>query len=149
MIQADIRNCNNILSAGIHIKKSHLNILYAMNGSGKSTIASAIDLQSKGQDLNPLQTFGSKAKPECSFSHNLQKVVVFNEEFVKTIVFQQDDIIQNSFDVFIKSPEFEELQASVDKRLAEIRVDISKNGDLQRLIQVGRDIQNRFMVVAE
>ena len=43
MIKAEVYNCNNITSANICLRKDHLNIRYAMNGTGKSTIAVAID----------------------------------------------------------------------------------------------------------
>ena len=38
----NIKNCNNIDSAEVKLVPSRLNIKYALNGTGKSTIARAI-----------------------------------------------------------------------------------------------------------
>ena len=38
----EIKNCNNIDKASIEIETGKLNIKYAINGTGKSTIAKAI-----------------------------------------------------------------------------------------------------------
>lgn len=111
MIKAEIKNCNNIISTDIHLKKNHLNIRYAMNGTGKSTIATAIELQSKQEDLSDLKCFGSAVEPTCTFSENINKVLLFNDDFVNNIVFQQSEVIQNSFDVFIRTPQYEERQS--------------------------------------
>lgn len=66
----EIKNCNNIDDASIQIEANRLNIKYAMNGTGKSTIARAIELQSKDNDslreLTPFKYLESKddlAKP--------------------------------------------------------------------------------------
>ena len=42
MMNIEIKNCNNIDSGKIQINENKLNIKYAMNGVGKSTIAKAV-----------------------------------------------------------------------------------------------------------
>ena len=42
MMDITIRNCNNIENGTIHIQEGRLNLKYAINGTGKSTIAKAI-----------------------------------------------------------------------------------------------------------
>lgn len=143
MIEAVIKDCNNITSGTIQIRKNHLNIRYAMNGTGKSTIASAIELQSKQEDLSRLQCFGSTDAPTCTLSAPI-KVLLFNEEFVKSFVFQQSEVIQNSFDVFIKTPEYEARQASINKRLKEIHLDLAQNADIQQIVSVGNIVLSKF-----
>ena len=49
--------CNNIISSDIGITDGALNIKYAMNGTGKSTIAKAISLTSQGKSLSSLKPF--------------------------------------------------------------------------------------------
>ena len=44
----EIRNCNNIDSAAISIAEGKLNIKFAPNGTGKSTIARAIIIGASG-----------------------------------------------------------------------------------------------------
>jgi ABC-type dipeptide/oligopeptide/nickel transport system ATPase subunit len=143
MIEAVIKDCNNVTSATIQIRKNHLNMRYAMNGTGKSTIASAIELQSKQEDLSRLKCFGSTDAPTCTLSEPV-KVLLFNEDFVKSFVFQQSEVIQNSFDVFIKTPEYETRQASINKRLKEIHLDLVQNADLQQVVSVGKTVLSRF-----
>ncbi len=144
MIKAEVCNCNNILSAAIQIRKNQLNIRYAMNGTGKSTIASAIDLQSKQQSLSALKPFDGAVEPTCALSPVVNKVLLFNEEFVKNFVFQESEVIQNSFEVFIKTPQYEERQKSSNERLKNIHVDVSQNADLQRLLSVGKAVLTKL-----
>jgi hypothetical protein len=117
-----------------------------MNGVGKSTIATAMKLQSESESLSDLQAFGSATEPQCAFSQPVNKILLFNEAFVDQIVFQESEVIQNAFEVFIKTPEYEERHKSIDKRLKNIRVDISENPDIQRIISVGTTVLSRFVV---
>ncbi len=144
MIGVEVNNCNNILSASIQLQKNHLNIRYAMNGIGKSTIALAIEYKSKQGDFSALQTFGSKMKPDCKLSGIGNNVLLFNEAYVNNIVFQENEVIPNSFEVFIKTPEYEAKQALINERLKKIRVDVSRNEDLQQIVTVGRYVLSKF-----
>ena len=89
MISAEVLNSNNILSGTIQIRKNQLNIRYATNGTGKSTIASAINLKSKQESRSALSPFDGAGEPTCSLSPPDNKVLVFNEEFVNSFVFRQ------------------------------------------------------------
>jgi len=54
----EIKNCNNIDSANIFLTENKLNIKFAPNGTGKSTIARAIILgTTKGSNLDELMPF--------------------------------------------------------------------------------------------
>lgn len=77
-----------------------------MNGTGKSTIASAIELKSKQEDLSRLKSFGGTVEPTCTLSETINNVLVFNDDFVKNFVFQQNEVIKNSYEVFIKTPQY-------------------------------------------
>lgn len=147
MINVEVKDCNNIISAAIQIKKGQLNICYATSGTGKSTIATAIDLQSKQLSLSSLKSFGSIVEPTCSISESIDnRVFTFNEEFVKTIVFQQNEVIKNAFDVFIKTPEYEARLESINNRLKNIHVDIVQNPNLQQIVSVGNLVLSKFTV---
>jgi len=102
-----------------------------MNGTGKSTIAEAIRRSSMNEDLSDLKAFDSDANPECTLSEPVAKVLLFNERFVNNIVFQESEVIQNSFEVFIKTPDYEERQESINDRLKKIHVDVTSNADLR------------------
>ena len=59
-----IRNCNNIVDADVSITAEKLNVKYAINGSGKSTIAKVIKAFSLHdeeliENLTPYKFIGS------------------------------------------------------------------------------------------
>lgn len=58
-IQIEVKNCNNLDSAVISLAKQKLNIKFAPNGTGKSTIAKAVLFGAKGDQnlLNELMPF--------------------------------------------------------------------------------------------
>ena len=49
MLKINLKNCNNVSECEIDIKKDLLNIFYAMNGTGKSTIGKALELLAKDE----------------------------------------------------------------------------------------------------
>ena len=52
-----IKNCNSIDNASISILPNQLNIKYGINGTGKSSIAKAVELTVKNEDLSALIPF--------------------------------------------------------------------------------------------
>ena len=96
-MKINIKNCNNIKNADIAVEKNSLNIKYGMNGTGKSTIAKAIE---KREHLSELKTFGSNLEPEISISENISKVEIFNNDFINRITFNGSEVIENGFEVF-------------------------------------------------
>lgn len=48
-IKITIENCNNISNGELALEKNKLNIKYGMNGTGKSTLSTAISLISHGK----------------------------------------------------------------------------------------------------
>lgn len=100
----EINNCNNIKEAKISIEKNSLNIKYGMNGTGKSTIAKAI---ASGEELSELKTFGSDLEPKVSVSENITKVEIFNNDFINRITFNGSEVIENGFEVFVKTDEYD------------------------------------------
>lgn len=139
-ITIDINNCNNIVNGRLNIKKDVLNIKYGMNGTGKSTLATALEYRGKGQSLEILKAYGSgeEEQPTVTVSGELGNVLVFNEDFVNTLVFQKNTVIENAFDVFIKTSDYDTRRATLDERLKTLKVDV---GNDERIIQLQSDIQ--------
>lgn len=140
-IDVDIKNCNNIVSGHFVLEKGILNIKYGMNGTGKSTIATALSLNSENKSLSDLKTFGSEDSdgPIVNISEELKTVLKFDEEFVDTLVFQKSNLIENAFDVFIKTPNYDEKHAAFDERLKALKVSI---GNDERIIKLRDEIRN-------
>ena len=117
MYTVKISNCNNIKVGLIGIEKGKLNIKYGINGTGKTSIAKSIYYHHSNDELQNLKSFFSDEAPTVEITPNLQSVLVFNEDFVNQFVFLKEDIIQNSFEVFLKTPKYDEQKEKLDKRL--------------------------------
>lgn len=116
-----ITNCNSISEAQITLRRGALNIKYGPNGLGKSTIARALSLNAEGdQALLHLLPFKYRRgapgmRPSVVGADAIQSVLVFDERYVSQFVFQPDEVVKNSFEIFINTPEYqagiEELEA--------------------------------------
>lgn len=137
-VNISIKNCNNIKEGTISIEENRLNVRYGMNGTGKSTLSKAIDLSSKGSGLESLAPFGNDIDtPSITISKMFNNVQVYNEEFVERMVFQESAVINNAFDVFIRTPDYEERRKELDNRLIKLKIDIDSQ---ERIIQLRKDI---------
>lgn len=108
-----ITDCNSITEARITLRRGSLNIKYGPNGIGKSTIAHALVLNAEGDDaLRNLMPFkyrqGDSAKaPAVVGAEEIKSALVFDEHYVSQFVFQPDEVVKNSFEIFIKTPEYQ------------------------------------------
>lgn len=144
MLKINLKNCNNISECEIDIKKELLNVYYAMNGTGKSTIGKAIELLAKDETLDSLKPFIGAVTPSGTLSEKLENVMLFNEEFVNTIVFNKSEVIDNAFDVFIKSPQYDKMQSEINEKLSRIHFDPETFENLGDLFRVGESVLNKF-----
>lgn len=126
-----IKNCNNIKEASIVIEEGNLNIKFAMNGTGKSTIAKA--LLKKNDDLSLLKQFGKEEIPYVECNPNIDNVVLFDSDFVNNVVFNGSNVIENAFEVFIKSDKYDEQRNTINNLLSELKQKIIGNEDLNKL----------------
>lgn len=99
-----ILNCNNIDIGKIQIDENKLNLKYALNGIGKSTIAKAIELHLKGENsinqLTPFKYLDSSSeenKPSVHGLDGITSVTIFNDEYINQYAFKQDEVLTNSF----------------------------------------------------
>jgi energy-coupling factor transporter ATP-binding protein EcfA2 len=144
MINIKVENCRNISKANISLHPDELNIRYAMNGTGKSTIAKAIQLLTDGNGLDSLKTFGEEAEPLCEVPTSIKKVLTFDEDFVSTIVFQKSEVLSDAFEVFIKTPDYDQKQAKIAQRLKDMNINIAENTDYGTLINTGDIVLSKF-----
>ena len=144
LISVKLENCNNVISGEITLIQDTLNIRYAMNGTGKSTLAKALKLSATSGDLSTLKTFGESVDPTCQVVPPFANVLVFDEEFVSNIVFRESEVIQNAFEVFIKTPEYEERQRLINERLKEMHIDTASNQEYGKLLQTGQAVLGKF-----
>jgi len=140
-VKVEIKNCNNIDEASIQIEVNRLNIKYAMNGVGKSTIARAIELQTRGnyslRELIPFKHLESKdnlAKPTVNGIGDIQTVAIFNESYISQFAFKQDEVIANSFEIFIRTKDYDQRIEQIENIIAEIKDTFRHSEDLDKTI---------------
>lgn len=143
-IVIDIENCNNIKQGQINIVKNELNIKYAMNGTGKSTISKALKHITDNSDLNELQPFTTKEIPKVKISENIQKILIFDEHFINNIVFIEQEVITNSFDVFIKSENYDIKREKINERLKDIKIDIVNQVSVKTILSSLEEVTNKI-----
>lgn len=129
-MKINIKNCNNIKNADIAVEKNSLNIKYGMNGTGKSTIAKAIE---KREHLSELKTFGSNLEPEISISENISKVEIFNNDFINRITFNGSEVIENGFEVFVKTDEYDKKRKEITDILNKLNRETFKDEAINNL----------------
>lgn len=93
MYHIKIENCNNIVEGELDIEDGKLNILYGINGTGKTTIAKAIEFSKEPQKIEELQSFFTENPASVSINPEIGKILVFNEDFVRNIVFKEDEVM--------------------------------------------------------
>lgn len=138
----EISNCNNIDSASISLSKGKLNIKFAPNGTGKSTIAKSIlySANHEEKELVSLLPFKYRkenpdnAQPTVVSNGNIESVMCFNEDYVNQFTFKPDELLSDSFDVFIRTDEYTKTEEEIDKIVLKIRQKFINNKDLEVFI---------------
>lgn len=126
-----VKNCNCISDATIEIVEKSLNIKYGSNGTGKSTISEAIYAQANNETdrLKDLKPYGSDDNSQPTVDNPYFHVVkVFNEDYVNSYLFQGDEFLDDSFQVFLKSDKCDSLAAQIERMLEELQ-DLINNID--------------------
>lgn len=150
-MQLKIKNCNNIENGEFDITEGRLNIKYAINGTGKSTISKAIEAfvtndQEKKNLLLPFKYYGVEEEnsPELIGYDQFKKVSVFNEKYIEDYVYQQNELIKNSFEIFVKSPDYDTHIKEIEKLLESINITFQNHPELEELIKVFQQFIDGF-----
>ena len=139
-----IKNCNNIGEANISIKKNFLNIKFAANGTGKSTIATAILLNAtdptKLNSLTPFKYLDQAklpgvSQPSVSGDDEIKSVAVFNNTYIDEILFKRDELLTNSFEIFIKNDKYDEKFAEIELHLAELKSVFANDLNIEKMLE--------------
>ena len=137
-----ISNCNNIVSAAISVVENRLNIKYAINGTGKSTIAKAIQFAATQNDdglvsLTPYQYVGEnhpEHQPTVTGLPGDITVALFDESYVDQYVFIDDELVKDSFEIFVKTENYDQRLAEINDLIVGVRNIFDENPDLDSLI---------------
>jgi len=145
-----IENCNSIDSATIALTDKKLNIKFAPNGTGKSTIARAISLHSQGDALDSLIPFKLKTDnpdskaPSVTSDVEVNSVMCFNEEYVRQFTFQSDELVSNSFDIFIRTDAYNVVEEEIETIVKEINGLFDSNESLETFISNLNELGTAF-----
>jgi energy-coupling factor transporter ATP-binding protein EcfA2 len=148
-----IKNCNNIDDCSISIKKNSLNIKYAINGTGKSSIAKAIlcfiEDQNNNSDslkqLKPFKCIGQDGNdPEVCGTEEIKEVKIFNEKYVNEFVFLPNELLKGSFDIFIRNETYEKGLENINKLVVAIQKTFAENKDIDILINDLNELSGSF-----
>lgn len=134
----EIKNCNNIDTGEIYVNEKSLNVFYAINGTGKSTIAKAIAAKS-AEDLNKLQPFKYRESDDSNISlvtgvDAFNTIQIFDEKHVSQYFFKPDELIQNSFDIFVKTPDYVRQLQIIEGLIKDTKNLFANNPELDELI---------------
>lgn len=133
-----INNCNNIKNGSICIEKNKLNIKYGVNGTGKSTISSAIYKKIKNESLESLKPFNSDDSiiPKIEGCEEFHSIKTYNDEYVSKFLFlpNADQLHQNSFEVFIKPKDYEEKIEKINSILGIVKDYVINNEIINNII---------------
>lgn len=137
-----IKNCNNIERGELAIEEGRLNIKYAINGTGKSTVAHAIQHQSSGGNLNELIPYKYMDEtpiieghaPAVEFPSEIVNVAIFDENYVNQYIFLPDELLANSFEIFVKTPDYDLQMSNIQQLMEDIQKTFRDDPDLDQLI---------------
>lgn len=148
----EIRDCNSISDARIALRQSALNIKYGANGVGKSTIARALQLRTGGADsLDPLVPFKYRGvdgapSPRVVGADAIEKVLVFDEDYVLQFVFQPDEVLKDSFEVFINTDEYKHGLAQIDALFQALNDTFAQQDEFDAALDAFKSLRDAFGV---
>lgn len=148
----NINNCNSIEKAVISITKGTLNIKYGPNGLGKSSIARAILSSVAGdgslQRLKPFKHRGTEGQgdPLVTGVEDIKSVLVFDDSYVSQFVFQKDEVLKNSFEIFIKTDAFLLAMGEIESLLSGIKSAFDGNESLAAAVSDLKELRDAFGV---
>lgn len=135
-----IKNCNNIETGSIHIEEKKLNIKYGLNGTGKTTIVKGLKLLSEKKELKELLPYKYRDKkkntilPEITGLENINSIKIFNEDYINQFVFQEDEILKGSYEIFVRDTQYIQCEERINTFLQNINNTFSANVELNTFL---------------
>jgi len=152
-MNVEIKNCNNIDDGNIEIIEKLLNIKYAINGTGKSTIANSMicsvnDMKYSTHTLAELKPFKYLAdedhNPEIHGCETINSIMVFDETYLKDYTFTPDELLKGSFDIFIRDENYTNGLNEIEDLVETIKSTFIENKDIDELISDFNTLSDSF-----
>ena len=149
-----IENCNSVDRAEFTLTSGCLNIKYGPNGIGKSTLSKALGASMKGEDLSVLLPFKHRSSenppaPTVSGADAFKTIGIFNEDYVSQFVFQQDEVVRNSFNIFVKTADYDQAMEDLNALLQGVRNAFSSNEGIDQALKDLGDLRDAISVTKE
>lgn len=147
-----IENCNSISLARLSLRRSSLNIKYGPNGIGKSTIARSLVLQAQGDgalaELLPFKYREGSGNPDprVDGAEDIRTVLVFDESYVSQFVFQPDEVLKNSFEVFINTDEYKRGLEEIESMFEGLKNTFTEQSEFDAALASFTELRDAFGV---
>lgn len=144
--------CNNIDCATITLKTNATTVLHGMNGSGKSSVAKAIQLYNGDdwQTLEVLKPYASESLPSVEGLPSDANILVFNEDYVDSTLFKGDmELIENGYKIFVDTPEYRKAAKVTDELLADAVKRLRDEGKVAELLSTVNNLLSCFGKVSK
>lgn len=145
-----IENCNSIARADIELTKNTLNIKYGPNGLGKSSIAKALLANSLADGsilaLKPFKYRGrdDEHQPSVEGAEDIASVLVFDDTYVSQFVFQRDEVLKNSFDIFINTDAYQVAMEEIELLFRGVKSSFEESEELSTAISDLNEVRAAF-----
>lgn len=73
----------------------------------------------------------------------------FDEKYVSQFTFQPDELISNSFDIFIKTEAYNQTEREIDSMVMAIRQEFSGNDELELFITHLQELSGAFKLTSK
>lgn len=152
-MEVQIRNCNNIDNGVIRIAEGLLNIKYAINGTGKSTISKSIQKSVLSRvngtkdilELKPFKAFGDDSiMPTVIGCETVNSIKVFDESYINEFAFQPDELLKGSFDILIRDAHYDSVMAEIEELVSQIKSHFQEDGEIEALIADFDELSSSF-----
>lgn len=148
-MELKIEKCNNLENGTFDIQEGSLNVKYGINGTGKSTISKALDIFINNKDKNTLIPFKYRKNPNDNLPtltgyESFKSISIFNEEYVNSYIFLPDELLKNSFEIFVKTKNYDEHICEIEKLIGEITNTFTSDSEVEELILTFQEFVSAF-----
>jgi mannose/fructose/N-acetylgalactosamine-specific phosphotransferase system component IIB len=82
--------------------------------------------------------------PAVQGIEDLASAMVFDDDYVNMFVFQKDEVLKNSFNVFIKTPDYVAAMDAIDLLLSGVKQTLTNNAEIDQTIADLKELRDAF-----
>nr|WP_314785145.1 AAA family ATPase [Olsenella uli] len=130
----ELSNCRNIKTSCIlPIRESALNVFFAKNGTGKTTISRAIrhvheptdDTLENLESFDYIETNDSRLTPSVSCSRPIRQLDIFDESWIDDHCFKESSVQEGAYELYIRNDKFRRYEKRRDQLLSALKAELS------------------------